>query len=127
MCALWGEQMTCHSLDRWGIFFHGSEQAECTIDSGIQEIFLNVLDILVEGRGRMDDGFERRVGLDDIVKSAFNSDILDNNRTQLAFLCIGEQLLESLGFFLGAYACNHGMALLQQLLKNVYRHEATTA
>lgn len=60
----------------------------------------------------MDDDFERRVGFDDIVESAFNSDILDNNIIQLAFLCIGERLLENLALFLGAYACNHGMALL---------------
>lgn len=119
--------MTCHSLDCWGRLFHGFEQANCTNDSGIQEVFFNVLDIFMKGRGGMDDGFERRVGLDDIVKSAFNSDILDDNKIQMAFLRIGERLLESLALFLGAYACNYGMALLQQLMKNVCCNEATTA
>lgn len=75
----------------------------------------------------MNDDFKRRIGLDDIFESAFNSNIFYDNIIQLAFLCIGERLLESSALVLAAYSCNHGMALVQQLMKNVCCNEASTA
>lgn len=67
----------------------------------------------------MDDDFKRRIRFDNIFESAFNSHIFNDNIVQLSFLYIGERLLESSALVLAAYTCNHGMALVQQLLKNV--------
>lgn len=75
----------------------------------------------------MDDDFKRRIRLDSIFESAFNSHIFNDNIIQLAFLYLGERLLESSAFVLAAYTCNHGMALVQQLMKNVYSNEASSA
>lgn len=75
----------------------------------------------------MDDDFKRGIGLDNIFESAFNSDIFNDNIIQLAFLGLGERLLESSALVFAAYTCNYGMALVQQLMKNVYCNEASTA
>ena len=71
----------------------------------------------------MDNNIERRVRLDDFIKSTFPCQVLNNDKIQRFFCDSGVRSLDLSSFLPRPYTCNNRMPMLEEDIKNMCSDE----
>lgn len=88
---------------------------------------LDVGHVEVEGAGSVNDGLERRVRNDGLVKSTLLGDILYDGEVELVRAVAGVSLLDLVGLLLRANSRNDTVATVKENVQNMGGNEAGTS
>ena len=123
--GLWCEAWTYHSLYSGCAFLDRFKDPRGPDDGRVQKILFCVLDIEMKRGRSMNNGFERGIRFDHLVKGGWICDIFHNDIVKFVFAHLRVMLQNVFSFLRRSDTGNYRMSMLEEDVDEVRGNETT--